>query len=188
MPGRFPDRPAPDELAALFAAEDLARLRSRRAEYPKRHRHAAGPSTQETPPADETGPAAPEFQGAPDRPQFRTLTHVDRTGAAWRFGVVCTRRELDALRDILAGIGRRRPGAARLSLSALIADSDGEKLFTDFEAAMLHGLAQSFPNRPPTPPRLQDPPPPPPREDPAPQLCSPAPDVEGAGRYWWDDM
>jgi len=54
MPGRFPDRPAPDELAALFAAEDLARLRSRRAEYPKRHRHAAGPSTQETPPADET--------------------------------------------------------------------------------------------------------------------------------------
>ena len=116
---------------------------------------------------------------------METLTHTDRRGNVWRFGIDCTRPQYDTIRGALAAV-RNMGNRRALSISALMdAERNGE-LFADVEAAMLRGLAARFPVPSPAPrePARQQAAP---TRSTAPALDDPA-DDETPGRFWWNDL
>lgn len=113
---------------------------------------------------------------------METLTHTDRRGRVWRFGIDCTRPQYEAIRGALAAV-RNMGNRRALSISALMdAERNGE-LFADVEAAMLRGLADRFPE----PQRQQPTQQARPMQSPAPVPEETAAD-ETPGRYWWENL
>lgn len=110
------------------------------------------------------------------------ITHRDRNGNYWRFGINCTPEQADTIRRALAGV-RNMGRPAALSIGALIEETNNAPLFADIETAILRGLAAAFPYRTPTPPQPQQGRPTPGRLFPEPE--APA-DDEPAPRYWWE--
>lgn len=112
---------------------------------------------------------------------METLTHRDRRGRVWRFGIDCTRPQYDTIRGALAAV-RNMGNRHALSISAIMdAERNGE-LFADVEAAMLQGLAARFPEPQPVQETRQ-----------ARPMQSPAPVPEENERetrpgYWWENL
>lgn len=117
---------------------------------------------------------------------METLTHTDRRGNVWRFGIDCTRPQYDTIRGALAAV-RNMGNRHALSISGLMEAERTGGLYADIEAAMLRGLAERFPV--PAPPQPQ-----PKRieQQPAtPQAAAPdglnAADDPAPG-YWWENL
>jgi len=113
------------------------------------------------------------------------VTHRDRRGNVWRFGINCTREQRETIRRALAGV-RNMGNRDALTLSRLLADADNPDgnpaVFADVEAAMLRGLAERFPVRVCRGLKLE-----PPEQEPAPWNAATAAD-ESPGPYWWEDI
>lgn len=154
----------PQDYSALITPEQAATLRARR----------QGKNS----PASELPPG---FCRTSETSTYRTMgiTHQDRNGKYWRFGINCTPEQADIIIRALAGV--RNMGRGALSIKALIEETENAPLFDNIETAILRGLAAAFPYRTPTPPqqvgtgtgRL------------FPEPEAPA-DNEPAPRYWWE--
>lgn len=123
------------------------------------------------------------------------ITHRDRNGQYWRFGIDCTAEQGETIRRALAGVRNMgRPHA--LSLSALMEEHNAGEVFANVETAILRGLADAFPVRiTPEPEGRPDPTPPQPQQEhntPGQRFAAPprsvpeAADDEPAPRYWWE--
>lgn len=117
------------------------------------------------------------------------ITHRDRNGQYWRFGIDCTAEQGETIRRALAGVRNMgRPHA--LSISALMEEHNAGEVFANVETAILRGLADAFPVRKtpePTPPQPQQEHNTPGQRFAAPPRSVPeAADDEPAPRYWWE--
>lgn len=158
-----------EEYGALFSPEQLEGLRERHA-----CRDASTRREQRRP-----EPLAQWGRGTIRR-NVEILTHTDRRGRAWRFGIDCTRHQYEAIRGALAAV-RNMGNRAGLGLPALMDAERNGALFADIEAAMLQGLAQRFPEpqqgtrqaRPMRPPNA---------------VLDEADADEAAPGYWWEKL
>lgn len=114
------------------------------------------------------------------------ITHRDRNGQYWRFGINCTPEQAETIRRALAGVRNMgRPHV--LSISALIEEQAAGGIFADVETAILRGLADAFPVRiTPEPPTPQEPPKKEPGPAPLRTIRNSNADDEPGPRYWWE--
>lgn len=115
------------------------------------------------------------------------ITHRDRNGQYWRFGIDCTAEQGETIRRALAGVRNMgRPHA--LSISALMDEQAAGEVFANVETAILRGLAAAFPVQDAAKPQaLRKPTPPQPQPVQAAALFPEGTaDDEPAPRYWWE--
>ncbi len=120
---------------------------------------------------------------------METITHTDRRGRVWRFGIDCSRPQYDTIRGALAAV-RNMGNRHALSISGIMEAERNGELFASIENAMLQGLAERFPE-PQRPEvvtlRQQRPPAPLPLVPAAPTVPN-DPAEESPRGYWWEDM
>lgn len=115
------------------------------------------------------------------------ITHQDRNGQFWRFNIDCTNEQGEKIRRALAGV--RNMGRARnLSITELTEEYAAGDLFANVEAALLRGLADTFPVRAALEPQGLRPgvPTEPQPVQAAPSLFPEAAADEPAPRFWWE--
>lgn len=115
------------------------------------------------------------------------LTHRDRRGKLWRFGLDCTAHQCALFRRELHKLCRLGVELHPLSIAGMTEDIENGDFFADVEAAILHGLADAFPPPPEFCTGAENMPPVPQDAGPLPRPVIPTP-ADDRPRFWWENL